>query len=409
MRGPLHLELSDARGGPTVVREARLSCDGSLGSQKISYEIVGGIQPEEPAVLDGFVFGIFLHAMTNGTSLTVHGALSRSALYNLNELQSCWALWYPQRYKRIEIKPERIVDIGRGGPARRAIAAFSGGSDSTFTLLRHRKGLLGPASRDLDAAVMVHGFDTDLANVDHLQKLIERRKPFLDDLGLELKIIRTNIKGLGLQNWEDGHGAMLASCLHQFAGAFDTGLIASSNPYDELEFPWGSNPITDRLLSGDQFEIVHDGAGYAKIEKIALISQHPLAMAGLRVCYEGTEQYRNCGHCGKCVRSHLAFMAVGLMEPPCFDGPLELADIDALQTHSMLQYNRLKRIAAYADERGVKDEWLRRVKRRLASYRRQVRRRNRRARIAGNTISVLARLGLKDGIKRGLRSLGLLN
>jgi hypothetical protein len=409
MKGELHLELSSKISGAGTVREARLIQDGSRDVTRISYEIVGATQVEQPAALDGFVLGILLHAMRGGTSLSVHGAMSRSALCNYEVLQSCWALWRPQRYRRIDIRPERIVDLERLRPGRPAISAFSGGVDSTFTLLRHKKRLQGVGSYNLDAALMIHGFDVSLGNTDHFEKLVQGRKPFLDEFGVDLRIIRTNIKELNLQNWEDAHGPMLASCLHQLSGEFEFGLIASGDPYHELLLPWGSSPVTDHLYSGDGLTVVHDGAGYPKVEKIALISQFPTAMQGLHVCFEGTEQYRNCGRCGKCINARLAFMAVGQMSPPCFDGPLDLAEINALKMRTPRSYNRLNLLAAYAERRNVKDEWLNRVKRKLRAYRRKMFLFRLWSACEARIGSTLGRVGLKEPAKRGLRALRLRN
>jgi hypothetical protein len=63
-----------------------------------------------PQVLDGFVFGIILYAMRLGQGIRVHGAMSRDALRNLNELQEARCLWRPNCYKNIDIRAEQIVD-----------------------------------------------------------------------------------------------------------------------------------------------------------------------------------------------------------------------------------------------------------------------------------------------------------
>ena len=404
MQGGFHLELRSKSIGEGVRREVCLSQEGSSDKKKIFYEISGAAGAVDPPVLDGFALGVLLIAMMAGKALFVHGAMSRSALYNLDLLQSCWALWRPQRYRRIEIRPDRVVDLEAAKPGRPAISAFSGGADSTFTLLRHATKRGGMASHNLRAAVMVHGFDVHLSKPEHFSKLLELRAPLLRELKLDLRTIRTNVKEQGLQNWEDAHGLMVASCLHQFADEFEFGLIASGDPYHELLLPWGSNPITDHLYSGDRLTVVHDGAGNPKVEKIALISQFPAAMEGLHVCFENTEEYRNCGRCGKCINSRLAFMAVGKNNPPCFDAPLSLEQIKAIKVGTVRGYNRLRMLANYAEGHGVEGEWLRIVRRRLRAYERKGIARGLRAAFESRTISALNRLGLKEAVKRNLRA-----
>ncbi|NET10990.1 MAG: SH3 domain-containing protein, partial [Symploca sp. SIO2B6] len=39
-------------------------------------------------------------------------------------------------------------------------------------------------------------------------------------------------------------------------------------PYQSLKLPWGTNPITDGLLSSKTFQSIHDGAAFTRLEKI---------------------------------------------------------------------------------------------------------------------------------------------
>src|SRR5689334_17805853 len=108
MGNVLHLELDARSSAGSVLREVRLWRHGTADAKEISYEIVGGTGPERPPTMDGFVFAVLLHAMRQGEPLRVLGRMSRTALYNIEDLQSFWLLWCPQRYKRIEIQPEEV-------------------------------------------------------------------------------------------------------------------------------------------------------------------------------------------------------------------------------------------------------------------------------------------------------------
>ena len=97
--------------------------------------------------------------------------------------------------------------------------------------------------------------------------LKERTKPLLDEVSLKLLTIRTNLKEVNLQDWEDGSTSQLACCLHNYSHDFYYALVGSTEPYDALALPWGSNPTTDYLLSGGTMRLVHDGAGFSRTEK----------------------------------------------------------------------------------------------------------------------------------------------
>jgi hypothetical protein len=119
--------------------------------------------------------------MRLGQPLRVHGPMTKDALCDLNEFQEAWVRWKPHIYRKVEVLPAETVVPEISGD-RRAIAAFSGGVDSVFTILRHNRDHLGNASYPLHHSVlMVHGFDVPLSSPKQLVSLRERTKPLLDE------------------------------------------------------------------------------------------------------------------------------------------------------------------------------------------------------------------------------------
>ncbi|HVJ32049.1 MAG TPA: hypothetical protein VND94_02945 [Terriglobia bacterium] len=322
-----------------------------------------------PRALDGFVFGIVFYAMRLGQDIRVHGAMSAAALRNLREFQEAWVRWKPSRYNKVEIIPDTVLGDAVFTRKDEAIAAFSGGVDSIFTLLRHATGTLGLGSYPLKHSVlMVHGFDVPLSELKQFDALRERTEPFLRELKVTAKTIRTNLKELALQSWEDSFSSQLACCLHNYAHDFGYALIGSSEPYDALVLPWGSNPATDYLLSGSALRIVHDGAGYSRTQKVETLAQNPLASAAVKVCWEGKETHRNCGICEKCVRTRLNYLAVGIADPACFDTPFDLATVKAINLRNDAQCAELISIATYAKAKGIEAPWLKALEARIRRY-----------------------------------------
>ncbi|MBK3734332.1 hypothetical protein GAY29_14740 [Azospirillum brasilense] len=365
--GGLHIGVEETASGGLVRRTVLLSEDGTRRRHRVVYEF------EEPAgtaadrPMDGTVMAVLFHAMERGLPVHVHGPLTRTALHNIDALQGVWRRWRPDRYRTVEIIPERVVDRNAPKPGRRAIAAYSSGLDSTFTILRHRL-LLPPERRHtVGALLMVHGFDVELDRAEDFERLVERTRPFRDLVGLELRVVRTNSKELHLQNWQDSHAAELAACLHLHEAEFEFGLIGSTKPYDALVIPYGTTPIADHLLSGDGFSIVHDGAAYSRTEKAAAVAAYPEAVGSLRVCWEGAQQFRNCGVCEKCVRTRMNFAAAGVLAPDCFDGPLDPSRIAGIPVRNEPQAAELRSILAYARQHAVEGEWLERLKERVSA------------------------------------------
>src|SRR5262249_5703213 len=135
-------------------------------------------------------------------------------------------------------------------------------------------------------------------------------------------------------------------------------LVGSSEPYDGLILPWGSNPATDYLLSGGIMRLIHDGAGFSRTEKIAHIANDRTASRVLKGCWEGKEAHKNCGVCEKCIRTQANFLAAGVARPACFDAPLDPRHIRLIRLRSAPQCAELESIIAYAKAKGMKGEWL---------------------------------------------------
>jgi hypothetical protein len=372
-------------------RTVRLVNSDTAPDIEIFFDLIGEELPE-PRSLDGFVVGIIFHAMRVGQTLRVDGPMTKEALCNLNEFQDAWVRWKPGLYRKIEIIPSAIVTPEISGE-RRAIAAFSGGVDSVFTILRHNRGQLGNASFLLrDSVLMVHGFDVSLENPASFEALKDRTAPLLQECGLRLKLIRTNLKTQLLQVWEDSFMAQLASCLHNYSHDFYYALVGSSEPYDRLVLPWGSNPATDYLLSGGTMRLVHDGAGFSRTEKIAYIANNWTASRVLKVCWEGKETHKNCGVCEKCVRTQANFLAVGVARPECFDAPLDPRHIRMIRLRNATQCAELESIIAYAKAKGMKGEWLEQLQAEVKTFKSPWRRQARTAgRYTRNLLAMLAR------------------
>jgi hypothetical protein len=136
-----------------------------------------------------------------------------------------------------------------------------------------------------------------------------------------------------------------------------------------LVLPCGSSPVTDHLMPGDRFAVVHDGAGFSRTDKIAEIMKSPLACGTLKVCWAGADQSENCGHCEKCVRTRLNFSAAGAKStPPCFATDLDVEDIRRIQINNKYQLAELASILAYAREHGISAPWMPVLQERLDTW-----------------------------------------
>lgn len=318
---------------------------------EVYFDFLGETFPE-PHVLDGFVNAIIFYAMGSKQDIIVDGQMTRSSLLNLATFQEAWCRWRPDLYQRIRIDPLSITDEPPRAQAQ-SIAAFSGGADAIFTALRHAGDQFA-----LNSVMLVHGFDIPLNRPDQFSRLVERVQPFLHRLNLRPRIVRTNIAELRIQSWLDSFMAQISCCLHAYSHEFRYGLTGGGEPYDELVLPWGQNPCTDYLLSGDCLSIVHDGAAFSRTEKIAIIGRDPVATKAIKVCWDAPDLSTNCGICEKCVRTRLNFKAVGIENPPCFAGEITPDQIRRIRFSNDSQRAGFRSILDYADRHALSGDWL---------------------------------------------------
>jgi hypothetical protein len=313
-----------------------------------------------------FLLAFFLRLMEVGAPVKIHGAVSERLLTNLEELQGAWNKWLPSRYHRFDVEVDGFVAPGMpsNGP-KSAMTAFSGGVDAGFCVYQHKYGDLVWGKTDLQAALLVHGFDVPLDQPDTFQSTRSRAAAMLNGTGLEFKTVRTDFKQLK-QHWEHAFGLAIASCLSLFEGTYAVGIVGSSSDYASLALPSGSNAVTDHLFSTGDLEIRHEGAGFTRTEKVGEILKHPPFIEHVRVCWAGEQMDRNCGHCEKCVRTLLNFAVFGVEQPACFSNGLSKELIRSIQLKTPQQRNHLVTILQEAEQRQVDEWWTRELKRRLS-------------------------------------------
>lgn len=340
----------------------------SLQNYSVTYEVIGDPDFRPLEVLDGLATTALFWCMENSLDLHVEGRISKRWRQNSNLFMESWRRWFPEKYGEIRVTADTIVtattDFGKLPNDRetRSVAPFSGGVDSTFSVLRHNPlaPLLGEASFPISAAVFVHGFDIPIG-ADAVAKSAKRRlQPVLKKFKIPMIEVRTNLREVLPLDWEHSHGAALAGVLHQFSHIASNGLIPSAQSVDGVLSPWGTHPATDHDLSGNLMQIVHDGAGFDRLTKTSIVGKNTIAVKGLRVCWEGPDLARNCGRCEKCLRTMMALNIAGVDTKKTFGRRISGEDISAIEFRNpriVDQFNRIL-VAASSQPNHPQLSWL---------------------------------------------------
>lgn len=302
------------------------------------------------------LIGLLPVCMSRGIDVHVDGIVCGRLLSGLEEWQTIWARWSPQRYRRVEITcsevSPRFAKPAVPLQAARSLVAFSGGVDATYTLFRHLLESRGARTVRPSRALLVRGFDLPANDDNAFQAAWERAEHMTAGTGVELIPVTTSFRELPLR-WEHAFGAGLASVMHLVSVGSDVGLIGSGEPYDTLTMPWGSSPVTDPLLSSGAFEVRHDGAEANRTEKVAWLIEHvgEGVLHRLRVCWEGDEPGSNCGSCEKCIRTALNFWAVGGEDALPMGLHLDARDVAGLRVRNTNQMKELRSLLGIARHR----------------------------------------------------------
>lgn len=321
------------------------------------FEISGPDVARPLPVADWAVLTVLFKAMRQRRDIYIEGPVSKPFLDNLDEFQSAFSMWLPQ-LNAVDIIAQSEVISGFTSTSDDAVVAFSGGVDASFTAYRHIFKMPGQRHRNLRTAMLVHGFDIPLDRKEAFDTAVQTAERILEGTGVAIATVRTNLKPLLAYSWEQSFGAALAACLHQFSATHGTALVGSDEPYKDLVFPWGSNPVTNPLLGSDRLKVVTDGSGFTRTQKVEALASWPSARDNIRVCWEGPSTGRNCGRCEKCVRTILNFRAVGVPAPEAFPSDVSDEQVRSLRVRNDVQLQYLADIAKTACSKGMTGSWL---------------------------------------------------
>ncbi len=267
---------------------------------------------------DAFVAALLTPAMALGERLRIEGAVSGRLMQSLPRLQAIYQEWNAG-FSVISVDSSGFDHPAEHeGRARGVGLFFSLGVDSFYSLLKNNRDHPGD-EKTIDELLFVRGLDIaiDDPRVDHLfDKSVLNARRVADQFRKTLLVASTNLRHFTdrFVSWgKTCHGAALASIALALGERFTEVNIASTYDREHL-FPWGSHPELDPLWSNGRVLLFHDGCEATRLDKTRVVSEHPIALETLRVCYENPDSLYNCGRCRKCLRTMDELQQCGALE-----------------------------------------------------------------------------------------------
>ena len=269
------------------------------------------------------VFNLY-KMMSIGGDCYIDGDVSKSLLDNLEMYCNCWKIWLPDKIKSINILAKNEIDDEPKKLNNDAILSFTGGLDSTASLYIHYKGLAGRNSKNIKKLVGITGArdisSTRGANDITYQEIYNKKTNKMNDiahsLGFSVVPIQTNLYETNtIFSWGDEFITLYVSIMMLYQDIYNNLIISSDQTVipEAIYIPHASNPISNRFLKSNKFNLITEGEFLTRVDKLNIIKDSKIPLNKLLACDAAfKDTIKCCGICAKCVITKFNFLIAGI-------------------------------------------------------------------------------------------------
>ncbi|RKD25775.1 hypothetical protein BEP19_02200 [Ammoniphilus oxalaticus] len=262
--------------------------------------------------VDGFLVGLLLFASKNNYDIKVAGPLSNQLFYQLNKYVLP-VISQVYGHKPIKVFCEHLTyacinteqAVGTG---------LSCGIDSFSTIYEnlvkedsHKFKITHFANFNVGSHGSLGG---DKAR-DLFHKRAAKAKVFVDELGMDLIMVDSNISEILQLNFESTHTFRSMSVVLILQRLFGVYYYSSAFNLKESREKAYYEIFNMAMLSTESINLYSSGSAYTRVEKTRLVGEYTPAYKYLDVCVMGDF---NCGKCFKCARTLLTLEIIGKIE-----------------------------------------------------------------------------------------------
>jgi hypothetical protein len=326
------LQVSDLRSSTTAKGFSRV--EATVDGELLWFESKDAVLAASP---EAYASALLIPAAASNRLLQIDAAIDATWLNQVPDILRLLTSWWDIGQTHVLADTS---DVSSRPAMEKSAQCFSGGVDSYYAL--------ATASPPPDILVFAQGYDIPLSDEHRLDAFRPSLEETAEAFNARPIVIYTNLRSHSVYkqvNWEWSHGGALAALGHLLGDEIGKLVVPSSYPYHDAR-PWGTRWDIDPLWSSSKMVVEHADATLRRNGKVREIVKHPVAMSGLRVCWENLGPTGNCSSCEKCVRTMLALHICGqLSRCETFDLSVPLDErLDALfaPTHLCSIYEELR-------------------------------------------------------------------
>lgn len=257
-------------------------------------------------------------AMARGMNLRINAPCSEIALSSAHKLIEAWSCWLPSLFSLIHVSSSsrRVIDDETQGD--KELFCFSGGVDSTYTLLTRK---FSDSGFDL---LTVQGMEYNVSDDARFEQAKEKSQSILNNYDCGHFYVKTNSYDIYKKYHIQPryiYVFVLMACASLFSKRYGSLILAADRiRYQQLEdVPYGSSYATDQYFDSGDFRLVSHADDVTRAQKLPAIAASADALESVSFCKDRKYRPENCGVCEKCMRTKYMFLAsIGYVPVECF-------------------------------------------------------------------------------------------
>jgi hypothetical protein len=250
---------------------------------KFTFNLKGG-EFSRSDVCDFAVWICLPIAMVKGVDLFVHGVGTAETKRNAERLSDIWSSWLPKKFSLINVEFEKYRELSEPSEfTQRPLMCFSGGVDSTYSLINYDFEGVKP---DL---LTLQGMDYSVEDTGKFERAINKSSALVDGLVNQRFYVSSNAYDVYRKykiKTSLSYIFLLATVASYLSKNHSYWILAADHAwYQQFEaFPYASTFATNRYFNQGDYKLVTHGEDVTRSEKLSSIANELQALKSISFC-----------------------------------------------------------------------------------------------------------------------------